>query len=297
MHHYNPLPTEFLQIGSMSWSMYGTCIGLGVLIAVILGIREAVKQGISFNDCLNAIIITVPLSVLGTRVWYVIFQWDQFNGDIGKMLDLTDGGLAIHGGIFTGFIVAIIYGKVRKINILQGIDIIAPKFLIAQAIGRWGNFFNQEAHGEVIGGVRDNVALLSHDAQRAFLSTTLHLPDFITNQMFFKGESGLHYYYPTFLYESIWNIIGFSATLLLRKTRFIRSGDLFAFYLIWYSLGRFFIEGMRTDSLYIGDTGLRTAQVTSIALIIFGILFGVVTRKLFKVPHYYTLLKEQSKKD
>ncbi len=169
----------------------------------------------------------------------------------------------------------------------------APGFLIAQAAGRWGNFFNQEAHGGVIGGLDTaGDVIYSLDQQRAFLTDTLGLPNFITNNMYLYGPNGLNYYHPTFLYESIWNILGFILMLVLRRTKIIKQGELLSVYLVWYSTGRFFIEGMRTDSLYIGNTGLRTAQIISILMILGGITLTVLIRKVFHSKPYHVTLSQ-----
>jgi phosphatidylglycerol:prolipoprotein diacylglycerol transferase len=133
---------------------------------------------------------------------------------------------------------------------------------------------------------------LNLDEQREFLSGTLKLPDYITNNMYLQGPDGLNYYHPTFLYESVWNILGFVIILILRRTKLTRTGDMIGFYLIWYSVGRFFIEGMRTDSLYIGSTELRTAQIISLLMIAGGMVFLVINRTIFKQPKYFEAIAE-----
>jgi len=292
MHVFDPISNIFIDFGIFVWYKYSLMILLGIIIATVLGLQEGKKLGISQNDILDGLIIIVPLSIIGTRLWYVAFEWEQYAWDIVKIVSITDGGLAIHGGFITAFVSAYFYTKAKKIDLLSAFDIMAPGFLIAQAFGRWGNFFNQEAHGGVIGGVTSGVENLSLDGQRAFLSETLHLPDFITNNMYLYGPDGLNYYHPTFLYESVWNVTGFLFMMVLRRTKFLRSGDLLPFYLIWYSVGRFFIEGMRTDSLYIGDTNLRTAQVISLLMIAGGIGFLVLSRLVLKPKHYAEILEE-----
>ena len=294
MHVFDPISNVFLDLGIITWYKYSVMILIGIIIALILGIKEGKKLGISVNDILDGVIIIVPLSIVGTRLWYVIFEWEQYRYDLIKIISITDGGLAIHGGVITAFISVYFYSKYKKIDFLRTFDIVAPGFLIAQAFGRWGNFFNQEAHGGVIGGMTTGNPVLSLDNQRAFLSDTLHLPNFITNNMYLYGPDGLNYYHPTFLYESVWNITGFIIMILLRRTKLIRSGDLLPIYLIWYSIGRFFIEAMRTDSLYIGSTGLRTAQITSLLLIALGIVFMVVNHVVLKTKHYYKVLEENA---
>jgi phosphatidylglycerol:prolipoprotein diacylglycerol transferase len=292
MHVFDPISNIFIDFGFFVWYKYSLMILLGIITATILGLREGKKLGISQNDILDGLIIIVPLSIIGTRLWYVAFEWDRYAWDIMKIISITDGGLAIHGGFITAIISVYFYTKAKKIDILRVFDIVTPGFLIAQAFGRWGNFFNQEAHGGVIGGITNGVENYSLDQQRAFLSETLHLPDFITNNMYLYGPDGLNYYHPTFLYESIWNLTGFLIMMILRRTKFLRSGDFLAFYLIWYSVGRFFIEGMRTDSLYIGDTNLRTAQIISLLMIAGGIGFLVFSRLVLKPKRYAEILEE-----
>jgi len=296
-HIFNPIDNIFLDLGFITWYKYSVMIMSGIIVAVILGIIEGKKIGIKSETILDGVLIVVPLSIVGTRLWYVIFEWENYAWDIMKIINITDGGLAIHGGFITAFISVYFYTKWKKISILGAFDLVAPGFLVAQAMGRWGNFFNQEAHGGVIGGTLNGQELFTLDQQRAFLTDTLHLPNFITNNMYLYGPDGLNYYHPTFLYESIWNIVGFIIMLILRRTKLIRQGDLLVFYLIWYSTGRFFIEAMRTDSLYIGNTGLRTAQIISLAMIVGGVAFAVLIRKVFKSPKYCDVLEETKKKE
>ncbi|MCK5388157.1 MAG: prolipoprotein diacylglyceryl transferase [Candidatus Izimaplasma sp.] len=294
MHIFDPLPREFLDLGLIIWYKYSVMILLGMIAAALLGIREGKKIGITATQIIDGIIIIIPLSIIGTRLWYVMFEWDQYKNDLVRILQISDGGLAIHGGVITAFVSVYFYTKFKKIDFLRAFDLVAPGFLIAQAFGRWGNFFNQEAHGGVIGGVESGSPVLSLDNQRAFLTETLHLPDYITNNMYLYGPDGLNYYHPTFLYESAWNLAGFILLLILRRTKIIRTGDLLPIYLIWYSTGRFFIEAMRTDSLYIGNTGLRTAQITSLVLIAGGIAFMLFNHFVLKTKHYYKALEENA---
>jgi phosphatidylglycerol:prolipoprotein diacylglycerol transferase len=298
IHEFQPISDLFINFGFFQWQKYSLMILLGLSIAVLLGIKEGKKLGILGEQIIDGAIIVVPLSIIGTRLWYVAFEWSKFyvQGSIVdtflKIIDLSSGGLAIHGGFFAALISVIVYTKIKGINVFRVFDLMAPGFLIAQAFGRWGNFFNQEAHGGVIGGVTDGLENLSLDDQRAFLSETLKLPDYITNNMYLFGPDGLNYYHPTFLYESIWNVIGFVIILILRRTKLTRTGDMIGFYLIWYSVGRFFIEAMRTDSLYIGSTGLRTAQIISLLMIAGGMVFLVINRTIFKQPKYFEALAE-----
>jgi phosphatidylglycerol:prolipoprotein diacylglycerol transferase len=293
MHIYDPLPNVFFDFGPIVWYMYSVMIMLGIVVAVTLGIREGKKLGIKSQTIIDGLLIILPISILGTRLWYVIFEWERYRFDIIKIISIQDGGLAIHGGIFTAFIATYFYTKYKKIDVLKIFDIMAPGFIVAQAFGRWGNFFNQEAHGGVIGGLLNNEPILTLDKQREYLTTTLKLPKFIVDNMYLYGPDGLNYYHPTFLYESLWNIIGFIVIVILRRTKFIRSGELVAIYAIWYSIGRFVIEGMRTDSLYIGSTGLRTAQIVSIALVVLGLAYLIITRFVLKRPLYIDVINQK----
>ncbi len=323
IHEFDPISNIFIDLGFLTWYRYSLMILIGMVLAVLLGKMEGKKLGIKFNDLIDGILIIVPLSILGTRLWYVIFEFGnrylptfQNQGFVQGMIDVInigDGGLAIHGGFITAFIAAYFFTKKRGINFFSAFDIMVPGFLIAQASGRWGNFFNQEAHGGVIGGTDPNTgaALLSLDEQRAFLDNTLHLPKFISDNMLIKAERiaegtpvpnlttsnpsdmiSAVYYHPTFLYESMWNILGFIFIVLLRRTKWMRNGEALAFYLVWYGIGRFFIEGMRTDSLYVGDTGIRTAQLISIVMIIGAIAYIYLVRKVFKNKPYYEVLQD-----
>ncbi|MEC9484745.1 MAG: prolipoprotein diacylglyceryl transferase [Candidatus Izemoplasma sp.] len=310
-HIYDPISNVLLDLGFIQWYKYSFMIMLGIVIAIILGLREGKRLGISSDDILDGVLIIVPLSILGTRLWYVIFEWERYAWDIIAILRITDGGLAIHGGFFTAFISAYVYTKHKGINILSAFDIMVPGFLIAQASGRWGNFFNQEAHGGIIGGTEGGQPALSLDEQRAFLKETLRLPDFITNNMLIEAETGdpghvgsliegaqnyelYNYYHPTFLYESLWNILGFILVIIIRRTKWLRRGELLAFYLIWYSTGRYFIEAMRTDSLYIGNTNIRTAQVISILMILGGIGYLFYSRLVLKPKYYMDVVKQNT---
>jgi len=293
-HVYDPLSNILFEIGPITIYLYSFMILLGVLSALYLGIKEGKKIGVNSDHIIDGLLIILPLSIIGARIYYVIFQWDMYRNDLGRIFRLSEGGLAIHGGFIVAIIAAYIYTKVREMDLFKVFDLMAPGFLVGQAFGRWGNFFNQEAHGGVIGGVTNGSANLSLDAQREFLSNTLRIPDFIVNNMYLRGDSGLNYYHPTFLYESLWNLLGVLIIVILRRTKFVRSGDMLGFYLIWYSVGRFFIEFMRTDALFIGNTGLRTAQVISILMIVGGATFIALNHLVIKRKHYTKILDENS---
>ena len=253
-----------IEIGNFQIRFYALCILFGMMIAVILGLREAKKLSINPDDILNGGVIGIILGIIGARIYYIIFAANEFSSPA-EWFAIWNGGLAIHGGIIVAFVFALIYCKKKKINYLMVFDMVAIGLLIGQTCGRWGNFFNQEAHGG--------------ETTRAFLES-LRLPTFIVNQM----EIGGTYYHPTFLYESLWNFVAIIVLLILRRTRTIRLGDQACIYLIWYGIGRFFIEGMRTDSLMIGS--IKQNQLISIVLIVVGLAF-LLFKYIKLKPGYY----------
>jgi phosphatidylglycerol:prolipoprotein diacylglycerol transferase len=284
MHNYNPLPNS-LEIGPVSLSLYALAIVTGILVALFLGYQQVRKLGLNENDLSDGFFYGLILGVLGTRVYYVIFEWPRYASDPITALYIWRGGLAIHGAIIVVAVFLFYFTRKRNLNVFQYLEVLVPGFLLAQAFGRWGNFFNQEAHGVLVPG-------LSLDARRAFLSETLFLPDVITNNMYLIGPLGLDYYHPTFLYESLWNLVGFLIMFfVLRKLKGYFTGDVLSFYLIWYSVGRFFIEGLRTDSLFVGD--IRVAQLVSVLMVGAGIALFVLRRQRQIYPVSYQSLVEK----
>ncbi|HLR64668.1 MAG TPA: prolipoprotein diacylglyceryl transferase [Pseudogracilibacillus sp.] len=239
----------FFELGPFTIYWYGVIIASGLFLGLYLANREADKLGLQQGVMVDLIVFAAPIAIISARIYYVIFEWQQFKG--GSFIDLFaiwEGGIAIHGALIGSVLTALVFAKVKKMSFWQLADIAAPSIILGQAIGRWGNFMNQEAHGGAI-------------SEAAYNNFHQYLPDFIMNQMCIGGA----YYYPTFLYESIWNIIVFALLIWLRRLN-IRRGELFLNYVIMYSIGRFFIEGLRTDSLYF--LGLRQAQLISIVLIV-----------------------------
>ncbi|HAA9977391.1 TPA_asm: prolipoprotein diacylglyceryl transferase [Listeria monocytogenes] len=259
-----PLDPVAIQIGSISVKWYGVIIASAVVIALLLALSEANKRKMDKEIIVDLLIWAIPISIISARIYYVIFEWDFYKNNLGEIVKIWHGGIAIYGALIGAVLTAIIFSRIKKISFWQLADVVAPSLIIAQAIGRWGNFMNQEAHGA--------------ETTRSFLES-LHLPGFIINQMYIDGA----YYQPTFLYESLWNVLGFVILLIIRRTK-IRRGELFLGYVIWYSFGRFFIEGMRTDSLMWGD--FRVSQVLSLLLIVLSIGL-IIYRRLKMNPPYY----------
>jgi phosphatidylglycerol:prolipoprotein diacylglycerol transferase len=252
-----PLDRVFIQLGPFPIYWYGVIIGTGVLIGLLFAIREGERRGLPKETFIDLVLYAVPIAILCARTYYVLFNLDYYLAQPSEIINIRQGGLAIHGGLIGAVITAIVFARKRNISFWKLADIAAPSILLGQAIGRWGNFMNQEAHGGPV--------------TREFLES-FHLPEFIINNMYIDGT----YYHPTFLYESLWNFAGVAVLLLLRKAN-LRRGEMFFSYLMWYSFGRFFIEGLRTDSLMLGP--FRIAQIVSIALFAGALIFLVVRRK------------------
>ena len=228
MTHPNPIA---FTIGGLEVRWYGVLIATGFLLAIILSYKKADSHQIDSDSVLDFAIWMIPFSIIGARLYYVIFSWDLYRYNPITVFDIRSGGLAIHGGLIAGILTAIFFCKAKQINLFNLGDLIFPQVALAQAIGRWGNFFNGEAHG----GPTDLPWAILVDGQRV---------------------------HPTFLYESIWCLILFLLLSYMDKKRSF-TGQIFMLYGMLYSAERFFVEGLRTDSLMIGS--LRQAQVISAA--------------------------------
>lgn len=244
-----------VSIGPINIYWYSFLIFISLILGLLIAKKECKRKKVDFNFILDLVCYLVPVAIIGARTYYVIFKFSDFKNNLLSIFYIWEGGLAIYGAIIFGILFIIFYCKKKKQNILKILDVIAPSLILGQAIGRWGNFFNQEAYGPI--------------TSLNFLEK-LHLPDFIINQMYINNL----YRQPTFLYESIWCIIGFIILMLLRK-KIKREGLITSFYLIWYSIGRFFIESLRDDSLYIGV--FRVSQIVSIIMILIG--FYLILKK------------------
>lgn len=246
-------PVAFSLFGlDIKW--YGILIGTGMLLGIILAKYTTDIKNISYETFTDFLLIAIPAGIIGARLWYVIFEFENYRGNLQSIFNIREGGLAIHGGVIFGVLSALIYSRMKRVNIIKYLDAAAPSLILAQAIGRWGNFLNQEAHGG--------------EVTKEFIS---RFPQFIQNGMLIGGK----YYHPTFLYESLWNLtVCIILLLVINKSR--RDGTTFFTYIGLYSIGRYFIEGLRTDSLMLADsrfaqiinsiTGTtRTAQLISLA--------------------------------
>ena len=248
----------FLDLGIVQIKWYSLFIFIAMLVASILIYREARRKKIDDDTLFNMIFYGIIIGILGARFYYVLFNLNYYLKYPLEILMIWNGGLAIHGGLLAGLLFMAYYSKKHKINILGILDILVVGVIIAQSIGRWGNFFNQEAYGGVIS-----------------LSTlkSMHLPQFIIDGMYIDGA----YRTPTFLYESFSSLLCFIVLILLRKTKKIHTGQLTGMCLSWYGIERFFIEGLRTDSLMLGN--IRIAQLVSLLFLLSGIILIIYSYK------------------
>ncbi len=240
-------PVAF-SVGSLEVRWYGIIITLGIILAVLYCAYRAKQEGISFDDLLDMAIFTVIFGVIGARLYYVLTSLDEYDSFM-EMIAIWNGGIAIYGAIIAGAVTIFCVCKYKKISAPKAFDMVAPAVMMAQSIGRWGNFFNGEAYGyEVFSG-----------SPLYFIRMGL-LPNI-------KSNFVVHYFHPTFLYESLWNLIGFIIiNWLYKKKKF--DGQIVLMYLSWYGFGRMFIEGLRTDSLYVG--AFRISQVVGFVCFVAG---------------------------
>lgn len=250
--HFNNVA---FHIASKPIYWYGILIMLGVILAVVYASARSRQFGIRQDDLYDAVLFAVPLGIVCARIYYVIFEWEQYKDNLSEIFATWHGGLAIYGGIIGGIIVIVVLCKVKKIYVMDMLDLFASAVPIGQILGRWGNFFNCEAYGS---------------------STSLPWRMVIGKNLEEAGATGNH---PTFFYESAWNLIGFIILYFSSKKRKYH-GEILLLYLGWYGLGRFFIEGLRTDSLYLWGTGIRVSQVVALICIIIGLGGFLLNRKM-----------------
>ena len=248
-----------ISIGPITIYWYSFLIFLSILIGLLIVKKEVVKTKLDKDFIFDLIFYLIPVAIVGARIYYVIFNYSVFKDNFIDVFKIWEGGLAIYGAVIAGILFTIYYCKKKKQSILLTLDILAPCLVLGQAIGRWGNYFNGEAHGVV--------------TSLSYLKS-LHIPLVIIKGMYINGN----YYIPTFLFESIWCFIVFIILIIVRnKLKYKKEGIIVCLYFILYSLGRFFIEGLRTDSLYIFN--FRVSQIVAIILIIIGIVGIVILEK------------------
>ena len=232
----NPIAIDFPFLGGIYW--YGIIIALGILLGFLYSSALAKKEGEKSDTVTDILLYSIPVSVICARIYYVAFSWESYKNNLSSIYKIWEGGIAIYGAVIGAVLTAFIYCRVKKLNILKIFDICCLGLMIGQLVGRWGNFVNCEAYGGPCSALWG---------------------------MSINGGAPVH---PTFLYESLWNLIGLIILSVLHKKRPFY-GFTFFNYLSWYGVGRFFIEGLRTDSLYIG--AMRISQIVAIGCVIGGI--------------------------
>ena len=228
-------PIRNFTIGTFSIHLYGILIATGLLLAVLYGCLRCKTFGLKQDDLLDGVLWVTPFAILCARAYYVVFEWPQYADNPISALYIWEGGLAIYGGVLGAVLGIIVFAKVKKIRVGALMDLVSLGFLIGQCIGRWGNFFNREAFGS-------------------------ETESFLRMGLFNTVTGQTEYHHPTFFYESVWNLVGFVLLHFLVKKRKY-DGQIALGYVAWYGLGRTFIEGLRTDSLYIPGTPIRVSQL------------------------------------
>lgn len=245
---------------NIAW--YGVIIGVGIILGLLMAMYRAKKQMYKPDLVLDLIIVAIPIAIICARLYYVIFEWDQYAGNLTKIFAINEGGLAIYGGVIGGFLTALVFSKINRFPFLVLADLLIPSLVLGQAIGRWGNFVNQEAFGNLI-----------TNPKMQFFPVGVYI------------DRLAEWHQATFFYESIWNFC-LLIILLIIGHKVHKPGILLSTYFMGYGLGRLIIEGLRTDSLYIVP-GIRISQVLSLVLIVIGlVMILILTKRGAGIPEY-----------
>lgn len=263
------------DFGGFQIRWYSIFILLAVIVAYRFIVGESKRQRVKVDFMFNMLFWALMFGIVGARLWYVIFNFSEYQSNLSEIFKIWHGGLAIHGGLLFGLITLLIYCRKYKVNTIKILDIVAPSLLIAQAIGRWGNFFNHEAYGSIV--------------QYSTLLNMKIIPGFVIDNMLIQGA----YRLPTFYFESLLCLIGFIIILIFRRRKYTKNGQTFSFYLIWYGIVRFFIETFRSDSLMIMD--FRVAQIISVIMVIVGVFIFIKQRKKPVLDELYNTPEEEIK--
>ena len=259
-------PGRVLDLGFFQINYYGLIIAIGLALAAIYGLRRCNQFGFKQDDIIDGALLIIPFAVICTRLYYCAFQWEHYKDNPISVLYIWEGGLAIYGGVIGAFVGTVAYCLYKKISVLAAFDLVGVSFLIGQMIGRWGNFFNREAFGS-------------------------ETDSFLRMGLYNTATKAWEYHHPTFLYESLWNLVGFVLLHFASKKRQY-DGQIALGYVAWYGLGRAIIEGLRTDSLYWGQ--FRISQVVALVSFILagGMLLIQAFRKHDRSNLYVNLISE-----
>ncbi|RKJ18862.1 prolipoprotein diacylglyceryl transferase [bacterium D16-50] len=261
------VPKSFSVFG-FDIAFYGLIIGIGVLAGLLMAVHMAKVTGQNPEVYWDFSIYAVIFSIIGARIYYVIFAWDFYKDNLLGIFQFRNGGLAIYGGVIAAFITLFIYCRIKKQNPLLIGDTAMPGLILGQAIGRWGNFMNREVFGEYYDGLFSmQLPVSAVRARDISENIAAHIPE---------GANYINVH-PTFLYESVWNLLVFAALLLFRRYKRFH-GELCLLYLGGYGLGRFIIEGIRTDTLFVPGTTLPVSQVLALLMVVFAVGADIVVR-------------------
>lgn len=270
-----------VEIFDFKIAFYGAIIAIGMLAGYLVAESQAKRFGISVEKLLDFAMIAIVASVIGARVYYVIFHWDTFADNPLQVFNLRTGGLAIYGGVIVAILSAIIFCKVKKLNLGAFTDVCIPGLVTGQAIGRWGNFFNKEAFGKYTDGLfamQVEKGVVDYEYRMTEEALKLRFPEQpqaianileqVEKAVVIDGTAFIQAH-PTFLYESLWNFATLSFMILYaKKKRF--DGEIMMWYMVLYGVGRFWIEGLRTDQLFLWSTGIPVSQLVSVVMILIG---------------------------
>lgn len=266
-------PGKSFTVFGLEIAFYGVIIGLSMLFGALVAYREAKKTGQKVDDYIDFTLYTLIAAIIGARIYYVIFEWDYYRQNPLQIFNLRAGGLAIYGGVLASVLTLFIFTKVKKLKFWLMADTAVQGLIIGQILGRWGNFFNREAFG----GYTDNFLAMQLPLGEAKGVTK----ELIEHLVIIDGV-GYVQVHPTFLYESVWNLLLFIGICLYKRHKKF-DGEIFAIYLIGYGVGRFLIESLRTDQLVIKALGgIAASQVLSVILVILGAAFVVYNRVRLK---------------
>ena len=248
-------PAVAFSIGNVHVYWYGIILATGFLLGVLYALKRSKEFGIKEDDILDGLLIVAPVAIICARIYYCVFNWSEYAADPISCLKIWEGGIALYGSLIGAVVMTLLYTKWRKLPIRPILDLLAMGFVIGQFIGRWGNFINRECYGAVTD---------------SFLRMGLE-----------DAAGNVTYYHPTFLYESLWNFVGFLFLHFYIKRRKY-DGQIFTMYVAWYGLGRAIIEGLRTDSLYLFGTGIRVSQL--LAAVSCAVATALLIYRLSKKP-------------
>lgn len=261
------------SIGSFEIKWYSVLIAIAVIIGYFLILSESKRFKIKREFMFNMMFWALIFAIIGARLYYVLFNLEYYMSNPIEIFQVWKGGLAIHGGLLFGVITIIIYCKKYNVRVGKILDIIVPALLLGQAIGRWGNFFNGEAYGSIV-------------TYEQLVNMKI-IPQFVIDNMLINGS----YHLPMFYFESLWCLLGFFLSLFLRRRKYIKDGQLVAFYMMWYGIARFFIEMFRTDALMAGN--FRIAQVVSILMFVIGLIVQFIQSRKPKLDELYNKQEEE----